>query len=226
METKDTIPPDISEDLSEEEQSQRRRQMLRGFLISAVIDGFGSYAVYLLARPHTTELAAIGWSMLPPGLNNIWSLIRKRHLDFVGVIVILGLLAGLALFLLGGSPRLLLVRDSLITGTIGLVFLISLFFPRPLLFYVSRQLTAGYDPELAATWDERYQASPTHLGLPLITGVWGAVLLCEALLRTYLALNLPVAVFLAVSPIVNLAMYAGTSLWSFWYGSRIRDQED
>ncbi len=208
------------------EEDARRSRMLRGFLWNALIDGLGSYLIYFLVRRHGTEFHALAWSMLPPALNNMWTLARKRHLDTFGVIVIAGLAAGLGLVLLGGSPRLLLVRDSLITGVLGLVFLASLLFPRPLLFHALRQMSAATDPASGAEWDARYQESPSHLGLPLMTGVWGVVLLGEAALRTVAALTLPIPVFMAVWPFVNLGMYAATSFWTFTYGRRIQDRED
>ncbi len=201
---------------------------LRGFLWSAVIDGLCPFLVYYLVRRHASEFASIGWSTVPPAVNSVVTLIRKRRVDIIGVIVILGLAASLGLLLLGGSPRLLLVRDSLITGVIGLAFLASLLFPRPLLFYVLRQITTANDPAEATAWDEDYCLSRFKFGLPLITAVWGMVLVCEALLRTLFALSpcISVKLFLAVWPVINLAMYVTTSLWSFSYGRRVQEKEE
>ena len=213
-------PPDTSP------EPGQHAQTIRGLVWNALIDGLGSYIVYFVVHRHSTEFRAIVWSMLPPAVNNLWTLARKRHLDMFGVLVIAGLLAGLGLVLLGGSPRLLLVRDSLITGVIGVALLASLLFPRPLLFYVLRQLARAGDPEMAATLDEDYARSQTKFGLPLITGVWGATLASEAVLRTALALSLPIPLFMIVSPIMNLTVYAAVSAWSYFYGQRMRDKED
>lgn len=202
-------------------------QTTRSFVWNAVIDGLGPYVIYMaLHHRHSSEMAAIGWSMLPPAVNNVWTLIRKRHLDIIGVIVLAGLLAGLGLFLLGGSPQMILARDSLITGTIALLFLVSLLFPRPLLFYMVRQISTANDPKEGAEWDADYDHSRYKYGLPLMTAVWGVVLLGEAALRVKLAFTLPTATFLAVSPVVNLAIYAAAIGWSFFYGRRMRDLED
>ena len=211
-----------------EEAPEKSSPALRGFLWNAIVDGLCPFLVYYFVRKHTTEFAAIGWSTAPPALNSVLTLIRKRHVDIIGVIVILGLLASLALLLFGGSPRLLLVRDSLITGVIGLVFLVSLLFPRPLLFHVLRQLTTAHDPAEAAAWDTDYDHSRFKFGLPRMTAVWGVMLVGEALLRTVTALNPHVSVrlFLAVWPVVNLGMYVGTMLWSFSYGRRVQEWED
>ena len=211
-----------------EKLPEQHSPAMRGFVWNAVIDGLLPFAVYYLARPHTTEFAAIGWSTVPPAINSVVTLVRKRHLDTIGLIVILGLLASLGLLLLGGSPRLLLVRDSLITGVIGLVFLVSLLFPRPLLFYVLRQITTANDPTEAAAWEEDYAQSRFKFGLPLMTAVWGAALVSEAALRTLTALSphISIKVFLAVWPFVNLGMYGLTSLWSFSYGRRVQEREE
>jgi hypothetical protein len=203
-------------------QTGLRRNLLR----SAIIDALCPFLVYRFAYTHTTPLTAIGLSMLPPAANNILTLIRKRRVDFIGVVVLLGLFAGLILFLLGGSPRLILVRDSLIGGVIGTLFLLSLLLHRPLLFYVVRQLSTGNDPEQAAAWTERYAHSRYRYGLPQLTLFWGAVLLGEAILRTWMALSLPISLYLAVSPISNFGIYGIAILCSLAYAKRMHDKEE
>ena len=227
MERDATSPQtEATTDESAEALEAKQKGMLRGFVWNALIDGLGSYLVYFLVRRHDTEFHALAWSMLPPALNNLWTLARKRHLDAMGMVVIAGLVAGLGLVMLGGSPRLLLVRDSYITGTIGLAFLGSLLLRRPLLFFVVRQIAAATDPAQGTDWDTRYRESPSHMGLPLMTGVWGVALVGEALLRTGAALTFPIPVFMAVWPFINLGLYAAISFWTFLYGRRIQDREE
>ncbi len=226
MQTKTPRPPQTLPEESPEALDARRSQLLRGLLWNTLIDGLGSYLVYFLVRRHDSEFHALAWSMLPPALNNLWTLARKRHLDVMGVLVIAGLVMGLGMVMLGGSPRLLLVRESFITGAIGLAFLGSLLLRRPLLFYVVRQMSAGDDPVLGAEWDASYQASPSRLGLPRMTGVWGVVLVAEVTLRTVAALKLPIPVFMAVWPFVSLGVCGATSFWTFLYARRLQDRED
>lgn len=219
--------PERGIDAAQDQDSDAHRgTMQRTLLLNVLIDGAGSYAVYMLLHHHTSEFKALAWSMLPPSLNTAQSLVRKRHVDIVGILVIAGLVASLGLVLLGGSPRLLLVRDSLITGLVGLVFLGSVLMRRPLLFFILRQLAATNDADAGPEWDARFQASPVGLGLPLMTAVWGLALVGEAALRTVCAMKLPIPVFLAIWPFINIGIYAGASAWTFWYGRRGLMYED
>jgi hypothetical protein len=49
--------------------------------------------------------------------------------------------------LLGGSPRVLLMRESLLSGLFGLAFLLSLLSGKPLLFYLARATVARESAE-------------------------------------------------------------------------------
>jgi intracellular septation protein A len=63
-------------------------------------------------------------------------LIWNRKLDVLSLLVLTGIALSLVATLLGGSPRLLLVRESLVTGIFGLIFLGSLLFPKPLMLNI------------------------------------------------------------------------------------------
>jgi hypothetical protein len=203
----------------------QRFAVSRNVLWSAVFDGLGPYLVYRLVSPHTSLLVALAWTMLPPGVSNLVTLARRRRPDIIGLIVIAGIAVGLLLFLLGGSARLLLIRESFITGAIGLLFLLSLFFRRPLSYYISRQFVTGDDPARATRWNSQYEVSRYKFGMPRITAVWGAVLLGEAGLRTVLAFSLPISLFLALHNFIFIAVYAATMAWCYSYGWRTYKRE-
>ena len=201
--------------------SSRSRSFYSSLVWSIVWDAWLPYLVYRLVSPHTSQAVALCWTMLPPAISNIVTFVRRRHLDIIGVIVIAGTAAGLLLFLFGGSSRLLLIRESFITGIIGLVFLISMFFPRPFSYYIARQFITNNDPVRTANWDRQYQESRYKFGMPKITAVWGSVLVGEAILRTVLAWSLSVAVFLEAYNILFIGIYAVAMAWSTSYGWRM-----
>jgi hypothetical protein len=53
----------------------------------------------------------------------------------------------------GGSPRFLLLRESLVSGMIGIVFLGSLLLPRPLAYYLARSTVAKQSPQELNTFE-------------------------------------------------------------------------
>src|ERR1700752_2333854 len=95
----------------------------------------GPFLVYQLATGHMSETAALMLSSAPPILWSIGQLIWNQKLDVLSLLVIIGIALSLIATLLGASPRLLLVRESFITGLFGLIFLGSLLFPNPLMFH-------------------------------------------------------------------------------------------
>src|SRR5947208_2551964 len=98
------------------------RETLRGLAPSLLISVAGTLLIYSLLRPHfpPASVLPLPIASLFPLLGNAVSLARHRRLDIFGVMVLIGLAAGVLAALLGGGQRLLLIRESFVTGAIGL----------------------------------------------------------------------------------------------------------
>jgi intracellular septation protein A len=181
----------------------------------------GPFLVYQLAAGHMSETAALMLSSAPPILWSVAQLIWSRKLDTLSLLVIAGIALSLVATLLGGSPRLLLVRESLITGIFGLIFLGSLLFPKPLMFYIVKTTVTkqGMSEEAFAS---RWSIPGFRSTINLMTVVWGAGLLVEATVKIILAFTMPTGLFLVVSPIISYGIYFGLLGWSIWYGNQRR----
>jgi intracellular septation protein A len=181
----------------------------------------GPFLVYQLAAGHMSETAALMLSSAPPILWSVAQLIWSRKLDTLSLLVIAGIALSLVATLLGGSPRLLLVRESLITGIFGLIFLGSLHFPKPLMFYIVKTTVTkqGMSEEAFAS---RWSIPGFRSTFNLMTVVWGAGLLVEATVKIILAFTMPTGLFLVVSPIISYGIYFGLLGWSIWYGNQRR----
>ncbi len=76
---------------------------------------------------------------------------------------------------LGGSPRILLVRESLAAGATGIVFLVSMLFKRPLIFYLARATVAREQEDGAARFESYWRDSAVlRSSLRLTTLVWAS----------------------------------------------------
>ena len=181
----------------------------------------GPFLVYQLAAGHMSETAALMLSSAPPILWSVGQLIWSRKLDTLSLLVIAGIALSLVATLLGGSPRLLLVRESLITGIFGLIFLGSLLFPKPLMFYIVKTTVTkqGMNEKAFAS---RWSIPGFRFTFNLMTVVWGAGLLVEATVKIILAFTMPTGRFLVVSPIISYGIYFGLLGWSIWYGNQRR----
>ena len=81
----------------------------------------------------------------------------------------IGIGADSVALLFGGSPRLLLVRESLITAVFGLACFFSLLLPRPMMFYFARNFIAGTDPARQARFNTAWQFPEVRFCPRLIT---------------------------------------------------------
>ncbi|HEX6562838.1 MAG TPA: VC0807 family protein [Chthoniobacterales bacterium] len=181
----------------------------------------GPFLIYQLAAGHMSETAALMLSSAPPILWSIGQLIWSRKLDALSLLVIAGIALSLVATLLGGSPRLLLIRESFITGIFGLVFLGSLLFPKPLVFYLAKTTVAkqGMKQEV---FESNWSIPGFRSTFYLMTMVWGVGLLFEATLKIILAFTMQIGLFLVVSPIISYSIYFGLLGWSIWYGNQRR----
>jgi hypothetical protein len=180
-----------------------RREIAKLLLIDAV----APYVVYELAKPYAGDLAALALSALPPAVESVWSVIRKRKLDAISAMVLAGIGVSLVLIALGGSERVLLLRDSLVTSIVGLVIAISAAFPKPILYYLFRQVQAG-EPALGP--------------MRVLSVVLGLGLVVEMGVRTAMVYAMTTSRFLLVSPFVQYGLTGLLVLWAVLYMRRHR----
>jgi hypothetical protein len=77
-------------------------------------------ALYLVAKHliAASELSALLWATAFPLLKTAHDLVKRRELDPVALLVLLGLVASVMAVLLRGDPHLLLIRESFVHGGI------------------------------------------------------------------------------------------------------------
>lgn len=170
-----------------------------------VVNALAPYLVYELAEPYTGGLVALGLSAMPPAIESVWSVARKRKLDAVSALVLGGLAISVLLVALGGSERVLLLRDSLVTSVVGLAFAVSAAFRRPVMYYLVRQVHGG-EPDLRA--------------MRVLSVVLGLGLVAEMAVRTAMVYAMSTDRFLLISPFVQYGMTGALVAWSVFYMRR------
>jgi hypothetical protein len=132
------------------------------------------------------------------------------------VVSVVALVGGVAATLVSHDPRFVLVKDSLVTGVFGAMFLGSLVVGRPLAFVLGREFMTGGDPSKVAEWDARWTHPRFRAEYRRMSVRWGVGLLIEAGVRVALSFARPPALMLVVSPILvygTLGVLAGFSLY-------------
>lgn len=194
-----------------------------GLILELVVNLLLPWAAYRVAQPYFGETGALYASAIPPIVWSIVEFIRTRRIDAVAIIVLFGIALSIVGMALGGSPRTLLMRESLASGTIGVLFLLSLFRERPLIFYLARATVAremaGGAARFEAVWDQQPRLRQM---LRLMTFVWGACMTLEMLLRCWMVMTWPVERVLVVSPIIGYSVFGCLLAWTFWYRRRMR----
>ena len=173
-----------------------------------------------------SELTALLSATSFPLLKSAYGLAKRRELDPVALLILLGLAASVIAVLFCGDPHLLLIRESFFTGAFGLACLISLILPRPIMFYFGRYFMAGRNAQRRHTFNARWQDPAVRRAHRLVTATWGLVFVGEFVLRIALVYNFPAPVVLAVSPFSTGFVTVGTIVWTFWYAHRVRNRID
>jgi hypothetical protein len=200
---------------------------IRGVVPGLVIDGLLPFLTYLLLTsyvPHLSQVIALGLSATFPTVYGLVAIVRRRHLDIIGAVVLVGIAVSILATLIGGDPKLLLMRESFVTGALGMVCLTSFVWPRPLMFYIGRQFSAGEDPAKIAEFDALWQYPRARHTFRVMTIVWAIGWMSEFALRIVMVWTLSVPEVLAVSPFVFNGITIGLFAWTIAYVRRQRQR--
>ena len=133
------------------------------FVFELAVNFLLPWLAYRLALPHFGETGALIVSAVPPLLWSLVELVRFRRVDALSMMIVGGIVLSIAAMGLGGSTRMLLLRESLVSGFIGVTFLLTLPLRRPLIFYLARATVAREMEGGAARFESLWQERPATL---------------------------------------------------------------
>jgi hypothetical protein len=194
-------------------------------LPTLAFDVGGSTLVYWLLLPHfepTSIWPVLGASLVPVA-SNVFNFVRRKSFDIVGLFVLLGLLAGLVPAAFGGTQRLLLLRDSFITGSLGIVLIASAtVMRRPIGYYVFREFLTANDALPCEHFGVLWRHAFFRRGTRIVTAAWGVLLVGELVLRAFMALNWNVSFVVSASPVIfTIVMLLAGIATAVWLGRAI-----
>lgn len=184
------------------------------------------FLIYSYAAPRLGDVQALLASSVPPILWSIAEFIRHRRLDALSLLVLAGIILSLLAFFGGGGPRMLQLREKLVTGVIGIAFLVSAAIGRPLIYELARAGMARSGSVEAERMqglrnDRRFRRSMT-----IMTVVWGFGLILDVAIGAALVFSLTIKEYMIVNPFEGYAVLGGLSLWTFWYSRRSKDRNE
>jgi hypothetical protein len=190
------------------------RLMMRGLGWDVGLPLVGYYGLHLLGVADWPALLA---ATAVAAVRIVWVAVRERSLNLFATVMLVVFGLGVLLALVSGDARFLLLKNSIVTGSLGLLFLATAFWGTPLSLAASQ----SFQPARRAEIRREYDTEPlVRRGHRVSSTVWGAGLLTEALVRVPLVFLLPVSVMVGVGEAMSIATIAGLIGWTVWYVRR------
>lgn len=203
-----TAPPDPRQLLL---ASTGRLMMLAGLFWDVGLSLLGYYGLRMAG---TSEWVALLGGAAVAALRVVWVAVRNRRLNAFATVMVVVFGLGVLFAVIGGDVRFLLLKDSATTGAVGLTFLVTTAFRRPLTLAAIQSWQPRNAEAIAEMYDERPAA---RHGFRLSAVVWGIGLLVEALLRIPLVYLLSVDVVVGLSAVMMVGTLVGLIGWNGWY---------
>jgi hypothetical protein len=178
-------------------------------------------AVYRIALPHFGVPGALSASALPLLAWLGVDLVRFRHFDALTALVLAGIVMSLLILATEPARWLRDAREPLVSGVIGVFFLLSLPLERPLVFYLGRSTLSREHSGREHEFDRMWQSRPALVkSIRLMTAVWGLGLVGENVVRIWLTCCIAFESGERLSLVVRYATYAGLTAWTIVYRHR------
>ncbi|MFC4085130.1 VC0807 family protein [Amycolatopsis samaneae] len=144
---------------------------------------------------------------LPPALRVGWVALRERRIDPLGTFVLAMLVVNVAVSLISGDPRLLLIRSAWFGLLVGGWMLVSLAVgQRPFIYHAARTMAPGRTEPMERRWAEDAEVRRLWRVVTLWWGVGNLALGCVVVAMAY---TLPVDSVPVLDTLVTVAAIVG-----------------
>lgn len=203
------------------------KKAVRGSLLDLILNIAVPFAIYTVAHKYfgLSDMPALALSALYPIFAIVAEYKKDHTLNFISVIVLIGTVTGIIGALIGGNPRLILIRESLFTFLLGIACFISLLSGKPLMFYFAREYEAGKDPLKRKKFSEILLKKNVLSFFRLLTIVWGTVFVLEFLLKLYIIYTFSISLNLVIAPLATYSVIFITIIWTFWYAKKRKNNQ-
>ncbi|MFJ9611287.1 VC0807 family protein [Kitasatospora sp. NPDC101176] len=193
-----------------------------GWLVSLTFNVAAPILIYNQLHDHGySESAAILLSGLGPVLDTVIYLAWHRRIDEFAVVSLVFVGLSLVVALIGPQdPKMLLAKDSFVSGLLGVFYLASLAAPRPIMFYFGRKFATDGTPEMVSWWNGMWQYPGFRRVQRNLTIVWGTAFVLEAVLRIALVYTMPHGTVVTVNSILPYAVLGGLVYFTIAYAKR------
>lgn len=170
------------------------RKALLDSLMPLLVDvGVPLASYYALKAAGLGTFGALAWSSVVPAVRAVWGVVRERRLNGLAALMVSVNAVSLLLGLVAGDPRLMLLKDSAVSSTIGLTFLVTALRGRPMMSAGLRPWLTRGEAAKSAAWERLSAGSSAFRRAEVrFSAVWGGALLAECAVRAVGAYTVPV----------------------------------
>jgi len=184
------------------------------------------FVIFQLASASLGTVQALMTASAPPVLWSIVTFMRERKLDAISILVLAGIVLSLLAFAGGGGVKVLQLRENLVAGLVGLVFLGSAAIGRPLIYQLARAGTRRRAADKLAAFEALRDDPGFRRAMTGATLVWGLGLVATCAVNCALVFTLSIQQYLLASGPVSYATIGLLTAWTFWYVPRAKRQAE
>jgi hypothetical protein len=192
-----------------------RRGALKMIGLSLTINALCPFVLYRALQSHfpANSVVPLLYATIFPVFGVMLGIVRKRTVDVIAIIAMAALAVHIAVTLVARDVGVALIAISLDGAIIGLALIVSALIGHPLILIVAKQVASGGSPERAAPLNRMVENDGRRTFIT-ITLAWGLGMVATSGLHVLLALKLPPADFLLVSPIIGVITIVALLAWT------------
>jgi hypothetical protein len=194
--------------------------------LEAAVNFILPFLIYSYGASRLGSVEALMAASAPPILWSIGAFIRERKVDAISVLVLGGIGLSLIAFAGGGGVKFLQLRENLVAGLVGLVFLGSAAIGRPLIYQLAKAGTRRRSADRVEAFEALRGDGRFRRDMTAATLVWGFGLLAVCALNCALVFVAPIKLFLLISAPISYGALGLLTAWTFWYVPRAKREAE
>ena len=194
------------------------------YLSAMVVNLALPWLTYRITLPHWGTTGALAASAAPLFVWIAWDLYHSRHFDTLSALVLAGILPLLAWALIDRGTHRRALEDPMVSGVIGITFLLSLLLRKPLVYYLARSTVSRESCEGVEVFERHYRERPELVAqIRRMTVIWGIGLTAENAARYWVVSSWSdTELAMRVSTALRWGVYGGLTLWTVWTRRRLK----
>lgn len=155
-----------------------------------------------------SDFDALALSGVFPLARTLQQFAKTRTLNGLALVVLVVNVVGMLLTFVSGDARMMIAKDSIGSGVVGLVILVSAFTAQPIMTKAMRPFLTHGKEDHEAAWERLLRDTRFTTVLRRSSYVWGVGFIVESALRVFGAFTLPVSTMVWLSTVIFVGSFA------------------